>query len=102
MTRIGNCWLGGFFRIEHTIVVRTVAGSSAGLSASPWMLPLKDVPDSCCVFWETTTTETREHTTIVEPTARPACEPIVKAVWDLEARAAEDFGASVVFAPPDP
>ena len=52
LTRIHQAWMGVFMQISHNLIVRTKANSTASKEAGPWLLPLKHVPESCCIFWD--------------------------------------------------
>lgn len=85
LTRIRKLWLGVFMKLQHCLIVRTKAGSTAGDEFGPWLLPLKYLPDSGCVFWDTTVKRSASGGYYVLPSFSPGPEPIIHAVWDLNA-----------------
>ena len=50
LDKMAATWQGCYMRVDHRIVVREIA--SAGSPAGDWMFPLKDVPETCCIFYK--------------------------------------------------
>ena len=75
-----NLWMACLMAIEHNIVVRRRQGEDTW---GPWLLPLKEIPDSSCVFWTVQEFSKEEVGVWYQPARVSDAQPILSPVFDV-------------------